>query len=73
MEEKTCGVWVSDGPCGRGLRHNYEHCIFHSKDIEGKKAEFDDLFWEEFERQDKKGGKRVFPQGVAGAKFTWEL
>jgi len=28
-----------------------EYCIFHSKDIEGKKKKFDDEFWKEFERQ----------------------
>jgi hypothetical protein len=42
-------------PCGRPL-HDDEHCIFHSKDIEGKMDEFDDAFWKEFERQKKDEG-----------------
>ena len=37
-------------PCGKSLYDN-EHCIFHSKDIKGKKTEFNDAFRQEFDRQ----------------------
>jgi hypothetical protein len=50
-EGRTCGYPMHDGkPCGRPL-YDDEHCIFHSKDIEGKKKKFNDVFWKEFERQ----------------------
>ncbi len=53
-EVKTCGFEMANGkPCNREL-YDDEHCIFHSKDIEGKKDGFNDLFWKEFERQEKK-------------------
>ncbi len=58
MEEKKKGCcWekpLNFDPCGREL-YDDKHCIFHSKDVEGKKAEFDDLFQEEYERQVKEG------------------
>lgn len=37
--------------CPRMALMNDEFCIFHSKDIEGKKADFDEKFLKEFERQ----------------------
>jgi uncharacterized protein YjbI with pentapeptide repeats len=50
-ERKTCDYKMHNGKsCGRKL-YDDEHCIFHSKDIKGKKEKFDDEFWEEFERQ----------------------
>lgn len=39
------------GKCGREL-YDDMHCIFHSKDIEGKKEKFVEAFREEFEKQD---------------------
>ena len=51
-EEKTCVGVTHDGIfCGRKL-YDDEHCIFHSKDIEGKEDKFNDEFWKEFKRQD---------------------
>ena len=50
---ETCNHKMSNGEsCGRTL-HDDEHCIFHSTDIERKKKEFKDEFWQEFERQKK--------------------
>ena len=43
-----------DKPCGRDL-YDVKHCIFHSEDIEGKRKEFENKFWEEFERQKAQG------------------
>jgi uncharacterized protein YjbI with pentapeptide repeats len=40
--------------CNR-LLYDDEHCVFHSKDIEGKKDKFRGAFWEEFEKQKKEG------------------
>jgi len=53
-EEKTCiykEVW-GEKLCGRPL-YDDEYCIFHSEDIERKKAEFNDKFWSEFESQNE--------------------
>jgi hypothetical protein len=50
-ERKTCDYKMHNGKsCGRKL-YDDEHCIFHSKDIEGKKDKFNDAFRKEFERQ----------------------
>jgi hypothetical protein len=52
-EGRTCGYKMVFGkPCDRE-RYDDEHCVFHSKDIEGKKDKFKDAFWKEFERQKK--------------------
>jgi uncharacterized protein YjbI with pentapeptide repeats len=40
--------------------HDGEYCIFHSKDIEGKKEKFNDAFWIEFERQKEHGEEDDF-------------
>ena len=50
MENKKCEHFA----CNRDAWANDEHCIFHSKDIEGKKKVFKYRFWKEFERQKKK-------------------
>jgi uncharacterized protein YjbI with pentapeptide repeats len=52
FDKGACGYIITmDGkPCGKHL-YDEEHCIFHSGDIEGKKVEFDNEFWKEFERQ----------------------
>jgi hypothetical protein len=50
-EERTCTYQREEyKPCGRPL-YDDEHCIFHSKDIEGKNDKFNDAFCKEFERQ----------------------
>jgi hypothetical protein len=50
-EERTCTYSTIGGEsCGRHL-YDGEHCIFHSKYIEGKKDKFNYAFWKEFERQ----------------------
>lgn len=60
-EERTCTYQQihDDKPCGRDL-HDGEYCIFHSKDIEGKKEKFNDAFWIEFERQKEHGEEDDF-------------
>ena len=76
-ELKTCSSEMSDGkPCGRTL-HDDEHCIFHSKDIEGKKKKFKDEFWKEFERQKKSKNaydftRFVFPDDISFEKIEFE-
>ncbi len=52
-DKKKCGYKRGDGAtCGREL-YDDKHCIFHSKDLEGKKDVFETLFWREFEWQEK--------------------
>ena len=69
-EKKTCNYKMQHNiPCGRQL-FDSEHCIFHSKDIEGKKDDFEDKFWKEFERQKKHEdfsdfSEFVFPGGIS--------
>lgn len=76
-EEKTCEYRMHDyKPCGRKL-HDDEHCIFHSKDIEGKKEKFNDPFWKEFERQKMHGefydfNGFVFPGNISFRGKTFE-
>ena len=74
---ETCNHKMSNGEsCGRTL-HDDEHCIFHSTDIERKKKEFKDEFWQEFERQ-KKSEKPydfkgfVFPDDISFEKVEFE-
>ncbi|MGD2086069.1 MAG: pentapeptide repeat-containing protein [Candidatus Aminicenantes bacterium] len=52
-EKKKCSYEVEfpDYKCSREAIPGDEHCIFHSKDIEGKKDKFNDAFWKEFKRQ----------------------
>jgi len=53
-EAKECGYidpWTGKA-CYRPI-YDGKHCIFHSKDIEGKKKDFEAAFWAEFERQGK--------------------
>jgi hypothetical protein len=52
-EKKKCSYEIEfpDYKCSREALPGDEHCIFHSKDIEGKKDKFNDAFWKEFERQ----------------------
>jgi uncharacterized protein YjbI with pentapeptide repeats len=49
-EKKTCQFEWGDHKCIRPSDIG-EYCIFHSKDIEGKKDKFIDAFLKEFERQ----------------------
>jgi hypothetical protein len=63
---KTCEY----GICNRPL-HDEKHCIFHSVDIEWKKGQFKEAFWEEFDRQKKKEEENydfngfVFPEVIS--------
>jgi len=80
-ELKTCNYMMSVGKtCRRTLfesEHDDEHCIFHSKDIEGKKAKFENEFWKEFERQKKSENAYdfegfVFPGDISFLKIEFE-
>ena len=51
VENKKCSYENADYKCSREALSGDEFCIFHSKDIEGKKDKFNDAFQEEFERQ----------------------
>ncbi len=76
-EERTCSYKPIIGkPCGRTL-YDDKHCIFHSKDIEGKRDIFNDAFWKEFERQIEHEGKYdftgfVFPGDIIFEKKEFE-
>ncbi len=61
----------NDEPCGR-RRYDDKHCIFHSKDIEGKKAQFKDEFWMEFERQEKQEERFDFSRFVFPGRISFE-
>jgi hypothetical protein len=52
-EKKKCKYEWRVDKCSREALPGDEHCIFHSKDIEGKKKDFKAAFWAEFERQGK--------------------
>lgn len=75
--KRTCTYQRWDGkPCGRDL-YDGEYCIFHSKDIEGKKDKFNDTFWKEFERQKEKEKKYdfngfVFPGDISFKELEFE-
>jgi hypothetical protein len=71
-KDKICKI----KDCDRDL-FDEEHCIFHSKDIEGKKAQFEEEFWKEFERQKENEVKYdfygfVFPKGISFEKKEFE-
>jgi uncharacterized protein YjbI with pentapeptide repeats len=75
-EKKTCEYRDRNYQCGRTAEYG-EYCIFHSEDIEGKKEQFEDAFWKEFERQkeqekvyDFKGF--VFPGEISFIKLVFE-
>ena len=56
-------------PCCRFL-HDKKYCIFHSRDIKGKKAGFNKLFWEEFKKQKKEKKEYnfegfIFPNSIS--------
>ncbi len=69
-KEKACAY----KGCGRE-RHDDKHCIFHSKDIEGKKEQFNNEFLKEFYRQkeeeelDFRGF--VFPDDISFEKIEF--
>ncbi len=70
-KEGVCNYQFSDEkPCGRPL-HDNEHCIFHSKDIKGKKENFKYAFWQEFERQKMRIEKYNFRGFVFPDKFLF--
>ncbi len=50
-EKEKCKYETKFYKCSRVALPGDEHCVFHSKDIEGKKEKFNDAFWKEFERQ----------------------
>jgi len=67
---KICHSRRYDGSlCGRPL-YDDMHCIFHSKDVDRKKKEFNDAFWKEFERQKKEDevydfSGFIFPKSIS--------
>jgi uncharacterized protein YjbI with pentapeptide repeats len=77
FKKRKCKYGWGDNKCNRLALRGDEHCIFHSKDIEGKKDKFDDAFWKEFERQ-KKDEKEydftafVFPGDISFLKREFE-
>jgi len=62
----------NESPCGRPL-YDDKHCIFHSKDIEGKKEEFEKAFWEEFKRQEKEDDVFDFTGFIFPEDISFEL
>ncbi|NIM10651.1 MAG: hypothetical protein GTO45_01560 [Candidatus Aminicenantes bacterium] len=64
-KKRTCDYKsrITKKLCGRTL-YDHKHCIFHSQNIEGKKAEFKDAFDKEFKRQKKHGIKYDFSEFV---------
>jgi hypothetical protein len=67
-----CFEMEDDKPCSRPLYDN-EYCIFHSKDIEGKKGDFNDKFWKEFKRQETHEKEYDFKGFVfPGDIFFWK-
>jgi uncharacterized protein YjbI with pentapeptide repeats len=76
-EAMTCNAGRHDGkPCGRDL-YDDEHCIFHSKDIDGKKDKFNDDFKKEFKSQKEREGPFdfsgfVFPGDIPFAGKVFE-
>jgi len=76
-EKRTCDYEMDIGkPCARPL-YDDEHCIFHSKDIQGKKDKFNEQFREEFDRQKEheesfnfKGF--IFPGDISFNEITFE-
>jgi len=73
-EPKVCKAKRYDNsPCGRDL-FDYKHCIFHSDNIEGKKAKFENEFWKEFEKQNNEEiefcdfSRFVFPDSISFEK-----
>jgi len=75
--ERTCNYKMQNcKPCGRPL-FDSEHCIFHSKDIEGKKEKFHGAFLKEFESQKEHEEKYdftgfVFPGNISFMKKEFE-
>ncbi len=49
-KKPMCQYERHDYKCNRSL-YDGEYCIFHSKEIEKKKDQFDDAFWQEYETQ----------------------
>lgn len=71
-EKKNCEYKRFDGkPCGKPLYDN-EYCVFHSKDLAGKKPEFHRKFWEEFERQKAEEKEYDFSGFVFPGEITFE-
>ena len=58
--------------CNRETLLGDENCIFHSKDIEGKKHKFNDAFWKEFERQKKHENEYDFRGFVFPGDISFE-
>jgi hypothetical protein len=65
-KKKVCRY---DG-CERGL-YDADYCIFHSKDIHGKKVEFHDTFWKEFEMQKEQEQELYFENGYNFEGFVF--
>jgi uncharacterized protein YjbI with pentapeptide repeats len=75
-EKGSCKFWFPDYNCNRPLFDD-KHCIFHSKDIEEKKTDFEDAFWKEFEGQKELEEKYdftgfVFPDDISFEEKIFE-
>jgi hypothetical protein len=76
-KEKNCNYRMhNQEPCSRKLYDN-EYCIFHSNDIERKKDEFNQAFWQEFERQNSQDEVYdftgfVFPTEISFENITFD-
>jgi uncharacterized protein YjbI with pentapeptide repeats len=69
---KTCDRKMRSGKiCNKPL-HDDKHCIFHSEDIEGKKGQFEDFFWKEFERQTEQHERYDFTGFVFPGDISFE-
>jgi uncharacterized protein YjbI with pentapeptide repeats len=71
-EKKKCKYALGDYKCNREVLTGDEHCIFHSKDIEGKKDKFNDAFWKEFKSQKKDKKKYDFAGFVFPGDISFE-
>ena len=63
--------------CVRETWNNDECCIFHSRDIEGKKDDFKNKFWEEFQRQNEAEKEYdftgfIFPDDISFEGITFD-
>jgi hypothetical protein len=75
--EETCNYMMHNQErCGIKLYDN-EYCIFHSNDIERKRDEFKDAFWQEFDRQNSRDEVNdftgfVFPDELSFENITFD-
>jgi hypothetical protein len=75
-KEKCCyeyRYYLTYYKCSREALPGDEHCVFHSKNIEGKKDIFNNEFWKEFERQKEKDGSYNFKGFVFPGDISFQL